>query len=156
MTSLDDSMTWHHFKKENKLHFFTPLYVSEWGGAWVNEWTNRGIWVNVCPNGWGLLHDTVSPMGDIVHFCFDFSIIQDKFYIRGPMIYPSTHYIQPLTTQHLKHSIPFMSHLISMLIISFSHLGILLNIDVKFKLKIQDNMGVGGFICYPSSFPPFY
>jgi hypothetical protein len=41
----------------------------EWGTQ-VNACPNGGTWVNACLNGGGLLQDTVSPMGDMVHFLF--------------------------------------------------------------------------------------
>jgi hypothetical protein len=57
----------------SKTHLFTP---------WVHVCPNAGMWVNACPNGkpesmysrmWGgLLQDTVSAMGDMVHFVFCF------------------------------------------------------------------------------------
>jgi hypothetical protein len=37
-------------------------------GNRVNLYPNGGTWVNACLNGGGLLQDTVSPMGDMVHF----------------------------------------------------------------------------------------
>jgi hypothetical protein len=39
----------------------------EWGTR-VNACPNGGTWVNAYLNGGGLLQDTVSPMGDMVHF----------------------------------------------------------------------------------------
>ena len=59
------------FPTRSKTHLFTP---------WVHVCPNAGMWVNACLNGepesmyarmWGgLLQDTVSPLGDIVHFFF--------------------------------------------------------------------------------------
>jgi hypothetical protein len=59
------------FSKRNKTHLFTP---------WVHVCPKAGMWVNACPNGepesmharmWGgLLQDTVSLMGDMVHSLF--------------------------------------------------------------------------------------
>jgi hypothetical protein len=59
------------FSKRNKSHLFTPC---------VHICLNARMWVNACPNGepelmhariWGgLLQDTVSLMGDMVHLVF--------------------------------------------------------------------------------------
>jgi hypothetical protein len=57
------------FSKRNKTHLFIPC---------IDVCTNAGMWVNACPKGepgsiharmcGGLLQDTVSPIGDMVHF----------------------------------------------------------------------------------------
>ena len=64
------------FPTRSKTHLFTP---------WVHVCPNAGMWVNACPNGepesmharmWGgLLQDTVSPLGDMVHFFFFFFFV---------------------------------------------------------------------------------
>jgi hypothetical protein len=66
------------FSKRNKTHMFTH---------WVHVCYNVGMWVNACLNGesesmharmWGgLLQDTFSPMGDMVHYRAKASFFQD-------------------------------------------------------------------------------
>jgi hypothetical protein len=76
------------FSKRHKTHLFTPC---------VHVSLNAGMWVNACPNGepqsmharmWGgLLQDTVSPLGDMVHLLFyiplkNFSLTWKRHYCR--------------------------------------------------------------------------
>jgi hypothetical protein len=68
MTSFDDANDVKSFVKQNTKCTCSHLseYMLEWGTR-VNACPNGGTWVNACLNGGGLLQDTVSLMGDMVH-----------------------------------------------------------------------------------------
>jgi hypothetical protein len=60
-------------------------YILEWGTR-VNACSNGGTWVNACLNGGGLLQDTVSPMGDMVHFFGANSVATRDLHFQGHFI----------------------------------------------------------------------